>query len=401
MKLEDIVKQKGLEIKKEEKKAKPSSSSSNLGRRYFWDEENIETKPTNNLLKTTEKPTHQTYEKDTNNLRIIDEETKPTKEKPTSTPTNNLRTNLLKTTEKPRNLTELVGIQRLTFLTLVKMARELGFLDNSGNRITPQINGNEFAKTFVNRSYKQTKDTLYHLKARGFIQVFSMKNGRGGNVQYLIEKDLYQSCLIDLSFEKPTNNLLKTTEKPTQEPTSKPTNEAPYNSNSYLIKNNNYNETYEPDFEIPENISALGISQKSLHAIVRDNFLSREEVDSSLKHYSFDLAKNQVKLKSAQFFMGVLRNKTPYISSHFAQDEAKAVQAEIARIKQIQSDRVELAELKLREEFEEYKLKNPNFLDEVKAGNSFLAKSNSKILDEIAFGKFKEKINTDSQNENP
>jgi len=232
------------------------------------------------------------------------------------------------------------------------MARELGFLDSFGNRITPQINGNEFAKTFVNRSYKQTKDTLYHLKARGFIQVFSMKNGRGGNVQYLIEKDLYQSCLIDLSFEKRTNNLLKTTEKPTQEPTSKPTNEVPYNSNSNLINKYN-NEPTEPDFEIPENISALGISQKSIQAIIRDNFLSRDEVESSLRHYSHDLAKNLVKLKTAQFFMGVLRNKTPYISSHFAQDEAKAVQAEIARIKQIQSDRAELVELQLREQFED------------------------------------------------
>lgn len=397
MKLEDIVKSKGLEIKKEEQKTKPSSSPSSLGRRYFWDEEAQENKPTNNPLTTTEKPTNEIYEKDTKNLRIIGENKKPTKEKPTSTPTKNLRTNLRTTTEKPTNLNELVGIQKLTFLTLVKMAREFGFLDNLGNRITPHINGNEFAKTFVDRSYKQTKDTLYHLKVRGFLQVFSMKNGRGGNVQYLIEKDLYQSCLIDLSFDKPTNNLLKTTEKPTQQPTSKPTNEVPYNNNSNLISNNNNNkETYECDFIIPENISALGISQKSLLAIVRDNFLSKEEVQQSLEHYNHDLLKNQVKLKSAQFFMGVLRNKTPYISTHFASEEQKAIQAEIAKIKQIQSEREELAELKLREEFEAYKLKNPNFLEEIKSGNQFLKSSSPKILDEIAFGKYKELISTPS-----
>lgn len=401
MKLEDIVKSKGLDITREEQKPKASSSPSNLGRRYFWDEETPENKPTNNLLKTTEKPTVETYEKDTNNILKTYEENKPTKEKPTHTPTNNLRANIRITTEKPTNLSELVGVQRLTFLTLVKMAKELGFLDSFGNRITPQINGNEFAKTFVNRSYKQTKDTLYHLKARGFIKVFSMKNGRGGNVQYLIEKELYQSCLIDLSFEKPTNNLLKTTEKPTQEPTSKPTNEAPYSSNNLIYNNNNNKETYEGDFQIPESISALGISQKSLQAIVRDNFLSKDEVQQSLEHYSHDLSKNLVKLKSAQFIMGILRNKTPYISTHFAQDEAKAVQAEIARIKQIQSERVELAELQLREQFEDYKLKNPNFLEEIKSGNQFLRSSSPKILDEIAFGKFKELINAQSQNQTP
>ncbi len=152
-------------------------------------------KPTNNLLKTPEEPTKVIYEKDTKNLRITTEDRKPTNEKPTDTPTKNLRTNLLKTTEKPTNLSELVGIQRATFLSLVKLAKDFGFLDNSGNRITPPINGNEFAQTFVNKTYKQTKDTLYHLKIRGFIKVYSMKNGRGGNVQYLIEKGIYQSCL--------------------------------------------------------------------------------------------------------------------------------------------------------------------------------------------------------------
>jgi len=71
MKLEDIVKQKGLEIEKEEKKAKPSSSPSNLGRRYFWDEEAPEEKPPKNLLMKHTKKIRKTYEEQTKkqNLR--------------------------------------------------------------------------------------------------------------------------------------------------------------------------------------------------------------------------------------------------------------------------------------------------------------------------------------------
>ena len=352
---------------------------------------NNDIKPTNNLLRTTEKPTNETYENQPNNLLKTYEQKKPTNVKPPDTPTNNPRTNLLRTTEKPTNVNQLVGIQRTTFLSLVKSAKDFGFLDNSGNRITPPINGNEFAKTTLNKTYKQTKDTLYHLKLRGFIGVYSMKNGRGGNVQYLIEKEIYQSCLIELNFDKPTNNLLRTTEKPPDTPTNKPTNTA-LSSNSDLNNKENTN-TENFDFDIPENVKALGVGNRQLAVIVRDNFLSAEEVQQSLEHYSHDVGKNLVK-KSNNFFFGVLRNKTPYISSQYAQGEARAVQEEIARIKQTETEREELKELKLREEYEQFKLSNPNFLEDMKKENQFLTKSPTGLLDRMGFDKWKENLNT-------
>nr|BFD69155.1 hypothetical protein HAGR004_41770 [Bdellovibrio sp. HAGR004] len=405
MKLEDIVKQKGLEIKKEEKKAKPSSSPSALGRRYFWDEDQEAPEKTNPISQPLDsnKPadrqekislaSNSPFDKPVISQPLDSNKPADRQEKislASNSPFDKPVISQPLDSNKPVNFNELVGDEKQFILVIFR------HLEFQASRETLPITTDDLKKSFSKKT-KAISNLIERLVGK---KVLIVKKSARGNASWRIFSLAEKTFKEVREFNSISQSLAS------HSPFDKPvhwTGNEPYsnNLNSSSIKNNNNNEPTEPDFEIPENISALGISQKSLQAIVRDNFLSRDEVDSSLKHYSFDLVKNQVKLKSAQFFMGVLRNKTPYISSHFAQDEAKAMQAEIARIKQIQSDRAELAELKLREEFEEYKLKNPNFLDEVKAGNSFLAKSNSKILDEIAFGKFKEKINTHSQNENP
>ncbi len=383
MKLEDIVKQKGLEINKEEKKAKPSSSPSNLGRRYFWDEEAQEEKTKNNLLKATE--AHFISQPlDSNKPAVRQENVSLASQSPLD------KTVISQPLDsnKPANFNELVGDEKQFILYIFK------HLEFQASRETQPITTDDLKQSFSKKT-KAISNLIERLVGK---KVLIIKKSARGNASWrifsLAEKtfsevrefnSISQSLASNYPFDKPVHR----------------TGNEPYSNSSYLIKNNNNSEPTEPDFDIPENISALGISQKSLQAIVRDNFLSREELEGSLKHYSHDLQKNIVKLKSAQFFMGVLRNKTPYISNQVAQDEAKTVQAEIARIKQIQSDRAELAELQLREQFEDYKLKNPNFLDEIKTGNQFLKSSSPKILDEIAFGKFKEIINPPSQNPTP
>lgn len=292
----------------------------------------------------------------------------------------------IKSTPIGHHLDTIVGKEREFLFFLAKQCQK------NGSLITPPLTI-EKIKTVLSYSNDGIKTVVYRLSNKGLITRDKNKKGRAGWVCYSLKKEIYDQILRQEDFNNGVELVLKQALK-------QGLNE-PYSNNSNLIKNYNNNEPAEFDFQIPENISALGISQKSLQAIVRDNFLSKDEVQQSLEHYSHDLSKNLVKLKSAQFIMGILRNKTPYISTHFAQDEAKAVQAEIARIKQIQSERVELAELQLREQFEDYKLKNPNFLEEIKSGNQFLRSSSPKILDEIAFGKFKELINTQSQNQIP
>jgi hypothetical protein len=98
--------------------------------------------------------------------------------------------------------------------------------------------------------------------------------------------------------------------------------------------------------------------------------------------------------KSNNFFFGILRNKTPYISTSFAQDEAKSIQEEITRIKQFQAQRVELKELKLREQYEQFLIQTPNWVDDLKKENSLLSKLPADVFERTGFDKWKEKFST-------
>ena len=350
----------------------------------------IENKPTENLLETTVKPTEEINGKSTENLRKTTESKKAVRKKPTDKPTDEATDDIRKTTVKPTDVNGLVGLQKIAFFALVKQAKELGFLDNNnGDRITPPINGGEFAVSVLNKTYKQSKDVLYELKVRGFIRQYAIKNGRGGFVQYAIGKELYQSCLLVEQMAKPTDDIRKTYGKPTDKPTDTPT-ETPLSSNSKLnIKENTNTEPDEIWFEVPEVLKAIGIGSRQVWSIVRQGFVSEEEARQSLEHFAYDVEKNLATKKTNNFFFGILRNKTPYTSQSYAQGEAKAIQEEIDRIKELQAQREELKELKIREEYEQYKIENPDFLDGLKKGNQFLSSSSPTVLEQVGFAEFK------------
>jgi len=60
-----------------------------------------------------------------------------------------------KPTDTPTEIGTLVGLQRQAFQGLAWQAKEFGFSDDSGNRITPPINGNLFAHKVLQKTYKQ------------------------------------------------------------------------------------------------------------------------------------------------------------------------------------------------------------------------------------------------------
>lgn len=188
-------------------------------------------KPTENGRKTYGKPTDESHWKPTENLRTDLEGENLRKPKPTEA--------RRKTYGKPTEIDSLVGFQRQAFFCLARQAKEFGSSDESGNRITPPINGNTFAKEILQRPYKQAKDVIYELKVGGFLWIHKIKNGRGGFVQFLILKSHYQGFLIGDDFVKPTENLLETYGKPTGKPTETPSSSSRefYLNNSTTTQN--------------------------------------------------------------------------------------------------------------------------------------------------------------------
>lgn len=281
---------------------------------------------------------------------------------------------------------ELVGLQRNVLIHFFEMCVR------GGSRITPPVAISNLAIA-VETTTSAGRKAIQRLEEKGFIIRATFKDGRGGWTKYEVKEEVYKTLLLSQTRAKVEPNISQSRVKVGTQVEPKPEPNVPYSNNSSLKENTN-TEPVIADFQVPENLKALGVGQKPLAVLVRDNFLNHEEVQASLNHYSHDIAKNLVKVKSANFLFGCMRNKTPYISSSYAEAETRAITQEIARIKQIQAQREELKELKLKEQYEQFLAQNPDFLEGLKKENQFLAKSPQGLLERMGFEKWQEKFNT-------
>jgi len=268
---------------------------------------------------------------------------------------------------KPTEISSLVGFQRLAFFELAQQAKELGFSDDSGNRITPPINGNIFAQQSLQKPYKQAKDVIYELKVAEFLSVYKVKNGRGGFVQYLIQKVHYQAFLLNGNFAQPTDNGRKTYGKPTDKPTDTPTEATPCSSSDLNISKNTT--TTEPDFwlSVPNNLDGL-VAVKQLREFVRQGLLSAEDLQTSLDGFAFDLEKGAIKAKNGNpvsILIGALKGGG-YISQQYL-NELKASLAEIEKARgELYKLQAENVAEQLKAEFESFREQFPEQAEKLK-----------------------------------
>ena len=197
---------------------------------------------------------------------------------------------------------ELVGLQRNVLIHFFEMCVR------GGSRTTAPVVISNLAfalKTTVSAGRK----AIQRLEEKGFILRASFKDGRGGWTKYEVKEEVYKTLLLSQTSAKVEPIISQCRAKVGTQVEPKPEPNVPY-SNSSSLKENNNTEPQIADFLVPENLRALGVGQKPLAVLVRDNFLTHEEVQASLNHYSHDIAKNLAKVKSANFLFGCMRNKT-------------------------------------------------------------------------------------------
>lgn len=362
MELDELKNKYGLNPEKEPKEDKPK-----FGRKRAWLEEpsiNNQHKIENKIIDKIENNDLKNIEKinkpaETNGLNNFSIENKP-------------ENKYLKNVEaKTVPFERIVGLQKEALLVIYEHCQLIG------SRTTRPL-GIGFFVERLKTSQLNAHNVLNELVKKNAIKRADYQRGRGGWSKW----EIIEATWNEINLNK--FSIIKNDRKNIEQIIEN----SSYSGSSNNLKTNTIQETEPIEFNIPTNLSAMGIGNRQLVVIVRDNFLTAEEVQQSLDHYSHDITKNQTK-KSTNFFFGILRNKTPYISSHYAQEEAKAVQAEIARIKQLQQEREELKNLKLQEEYEQFKLANPDFLEELKKKNQFLAKSPAGLLDKMGFDEWK------------
>lgn len=276
------------------------------------------------------------------------------------------------------SLERIVGLQKEALLLIHEHCQLIG------SRTTRPL-GIAYFVDRLKTSQLNAHNVLNELVKKKVIVRADFQRGRGGWSKWEIVEAIWNEIgLNNYSIVKNYRNKIDTNI------------ETALSSNSIKdlkINTNTQEQSPTLEFEVPENLKTLGIGSRQLVVIVRDGFLTYEEIQQSLEHYSHDVGKGLVK-KSNNFFFGILRNKTPYISSQYAQGEARAIQEEIARIRQLQAGREELRELKLKEEYEQFLAENPEWLNELKKENQFLAKSPTGLLSKMGYEKWKEKLNT-------
>ena len=313
-------------------------------------------KPTENGREIYGKPT----DKPTENGRETATPVNLRKSKPTDTPTGNLR----KMDGQYTEIERLVGFQRDTFLALALEAKEGGFSDDLGNRITPPINGNLLAQNILKRPYKKVKDVIYELKVSGFLTVQKVKNGRGGFVQFLIKKDLYQAFLLNTNSLKSTENGRTIYGKPTGTPTEQSTEANPIvvvpNLNSLNTTNTQNGD--EPCFVIPNELSGK-VSRRQLSEFVASGKISESDLQLSLDAFAYDLKNKLVSSKYSSnpvaLLIGAIKNNGSYNSAKYVE----ALKSELKPFIQVQrettAEKTDLKNSKEWAEFQKFKSESP------------------------------------------
>ena len=345
-------------------------------------------KPTENGRETYGKPT----DKPTENGRETAVSINLRKSKPTDTPTGNIR----KTDGQYTEIERLVGFQRDTFWAVALEAKEGGFSDDLGNRITPPINGNLLSQNILKRPYKRVKDVIYELKVSGFLTVQKVKNGRGGFVQFLIKKDLYQAFLLNTNSSKPTENGRIIYGKPTGTPTEQSTEANPIVVVPNLNSSNTTNKqtTDDPCFVIPNELSGK-VSRRQLSEFVASGKISESDLQLSLDAFAYDLKNKLVSSKYSSnpvaLLIGAIKNNGSYNSAKYVEALKSELKPFIQSQRETTAEKADLKNSKEWAEFQKFKSESPevykNF-EEKMANFGF----KGDMLEDFTFLEFKKSV---------
>ena len=188
---------------------------------------------------------------------------------------------------------------------------------------------------------------IYELKVSKFLSVYKIKNGRGGFVQFLLEKALYQAFLLNESSVKPTDNIRKTYGKPTDKPTDTPTEMVSSSSRNLLIKESTSTQTVDNFSQIDLGlVQHLGITS-SVVARCAELYptLKPEQVESLVFRFAEFAKDPKNKVQNARgFFISLAEqaSKGQVPLDHIETPDERLMRSFIERQKEAKARRVDV-----------------------------------------------------------
>lgn len=272
----------------------------------------------------------------------------------------------------------LVGNEKSLLLLIFKECLRIGSL------ISPEITLSHIHDS-LEISPGVAKMVIHRLVKKGVIRREFSKTGRGGWIKFSIEKELYQDLRIRESDNKEITNGYQLDNKRVTKQVTEQITTPPYSSSNYL--NINTNTIAAEILSIPENLRRFGISSTNLQNLIASGKTTQDVVERSLAALSFDVEHGKAG-NLANILFGVLGTGREYISQKHSESLQKELDAEFARIQQVEESQKKLAETKLQIQFREFLSKNPNFLEEVREKNKGFVKTQD-LLEKMAFEEFK------------
>ena len=359
--------------------------------------EDLNLEQTKNKLSTQPRTELRTNsEQTTNKLRTEHVEIAETKNKLSTQPRTELRTNSEQTTNKLRtnsSFSQLVGLQKKIIEIIYRFCRI------NGEKITDKISL-EFLASSSKASTAVVQVTTRRLISKGVLAKFESKEGRGGWTRYSLPDTVYKELFQFETENKLSTNAEQMQNKLSTQPRTEPRTKSPYSSSNDLnnITTNTGGANISAELSLPINLARFGISQNNLQKLIDEGLCNFEVVQKSVDALSFDVDQGKTG-NLASILFGVLRSGKEYVSQKQAEELSKELEFELNRLKDIEDNHQKLLETRLKARYQEFLENTPNHLSEIKKRHHGLLSDNSDLLDKLAFEDFKTHLNQNIENQ--
>ncbi len=229
------------------------------------------------------------------------------------------------------------------------------------------------------KGFESLRIVILRLEKSGFLIKTKVKTGRSGWTKYCLPNFMFDQLLKYTQIQKPVIKDEQSTNKPVIKPVT--ADLSMYVSSNL---NSNYIHTQFPDLE------KIGLKIEHVEKSVR----TEQDIEQILTHFNHSLLNNEVRSKyKLPVLLSILNDeKKSWVSESYLSeinDELKRNDQRVAELEAIEKRR---KEQELREKFNQFKLKNLNFIEEIKRKNQNFTTDLS-IIENLGFAEWLEKQN--------
>lgn len=142
----------------------------------------------------------------------------------------------------------------------------------------------------------------------------------------------------------------------------------------------------ESSFILTEALQKIGLRPNHLLKTTR----SAEDVQEILFHFSHSIENKEIKSQNKlPVLLSILNNpEKQWVSESYLRDIGQEISANEDRFLKVKELEKRKAEMALKEKYEEFKRQNPDYLQQIKKQNAFVA--NDEVADKVGYSKFLE-----------